>query len=599
VSGAGLVPLAAKTLLGMERQTQGAAGAAAREEVGVRLLEGTAGLIVVEQLRAAGIKYLFHTNTSGVEAITDGVLKTPGTHIVMLTHEAQGIAAAQGYAMASGVIGFFIGSSDGVDNAASNLHNALEDRTPLIACFDGTSLASVEKYSMWSQVCTDAETMPEALRKAIRVAAGPPGGPVTMTLPGNLTRQKIRGAVHAIDDPVRTRPSSRAGADVIERLARAIVDAQSPLFVVGRDVSRGGAVGKIQALAEKLGVPVYQGSRSEYLSCDFSTDHPLFLGSYMASIRFPEHVDLFVNFGTTSRTRAPKGVQAFHFSSDETQLASESATYVPVLADVPTAIVDLSDALDGLATADRLRRIRTARGEKVTAFGNRLRRAQDVALKGRFDQRPLSWERVGFELERALWRDAVIVPELGAQAPKLQTHMKFGPDHKLLLGRTAGGQLGWGVAAAFGVQLGVPDSQVVCLQGDGGFLFGQTETMWAIARYEAPLLIVVMNNRGYNETRNRNLRTGEAQFQAGRDLTGYFGNPDVDFTKIASGYGIAGEKVNDPDGLAPTLGRAVRQVAEGRPFLVEIDVRRDGLLSDSTWYPRLSIAELGGRKQSA
>ena len=96
---------------------------------------------------------------------------------------------------------------------------------------------------------------------------------------------------------------------------------------------------------------------------------------------------------------------------------------------------------------------------------------------------------------KALDKDAVIVPELGTEYYKLYRQLRLGGANKQRIGRTKGDALGWGVAAAFGVNVALPDRQVVALQGDGGFLFNQSEALWSIARYEAPMLIVIMNNQ--------------------------------------------------------------------------------------------------------
>ena len=206
---------------------------------------------------------------------------------------------------------------------------------------------------------------------------------------------------------------------------------------------------------------------------------------------------------------------------------------------------------------------------------------------------------MGYELEKALDKDAVIVPELGTQDKKLLGQLTFGRDHKLRIGRTTGSALGWGIAAALGVNLALPDRQVVALQGDGGFLFGQSETLWGIARYEAPMLIVIMNNRVYNDSRVRNLMEAGTLFQAGKDLTGHLGNPDVDYTKIAEAYSLRGEKVRTPGDLAPALQRAVRSMRDGKAVLLDINIAPDGQpLRESTWYQRYSIAEIRNKKRS-
>ena len=153
------------------------------------------------------------------------------------------------------------------------------------------------------------------------------------------------------------------------------------------------------------------------------------------------------------------------------------------------------------------------------------------------------------------------------------------------------------MAAAFGVNLALPDRQVVALQGDGGFLFNQSETLWSIARYEAPMLIVIMNNHSYNESRARNMLNGGAFYEAGRDFNGYLGDPNVEFTRVAEAYGLKGEKVTRAADLAPALQRSLRSMRDGKAVVLDVDVAVDGApISQPTWYQRHSIAEIRRKK---
>ena len=159
VSALGVTPLAAESLLGYMQQDRAAVTESLPADEGIRIVERTGGGLLVEQLRTAGVRYIFHTNTSGVAAVMDHLVDASDMHVVMVTHEGQAVAAAQGYALATGELAFFLGSDDGIDNAASNLHCAFADTTPLIAAFENGDLAPLEPYSAWSWRCTDAETM--------------------------------------------------------------------------------------------------------------------------------------------------------------------------------------------------------------------------------------------------------------------------------------------------------------------------------------------------------------------------------------------------------------------------------------------------------
>ena len=214
-----------------------------------------------------------------------------------------------------------------------------------------------------------------------------------------------------------------------------------------------------------------------------------------------------------------------------------------------------------------------------------------MALRANFDNSPVTWERVGYELEKVLDKDAVIVPELGTQYSKIYRQLKLGGPNKQRIGRTKGDALGWGVAAAFGVNLAMPDRQVVALQGDGGFLFNQSEALWSIARYEAPMLIVIMNNHSYNESRARNMLNGASSMRPARTSMAIWETRTWS-TKIAEAYGLKGEKVKNARDLAPALQRCLRSMRDGKAVVLDIDVAIDGAFEPGDRYQRHSIAEI-------
>jgi thiamine pyrophosphate-dependent acetolactate synthase large subunit-like protein len=577
----------------------------------IRMYEGTAAGAVIEQLRTAGVKTIFHTNTSGFSPLWDAIYSSGDVQIIMVTHEGQGVATAAGYAMASNNLGFFVGSGVGIGNAMSNIYCAWKDRVPLLATFSHGDLESQGKDAAenWDGNLTPTETftnwtgsfltnsMTDVLRRAIHFAYGPPSGPVTLDWGNARQGEKVKLPIFNIDLK-NARASFRAKPDQIQKAAQWLVEAQNPLLLVGPDITHEGATEEFRVFAEKLAIPVAVLGWPNELYANFPTDHPLFLGEYSPVNRFPRNVDLFMNFGEKFAERPPQGAATVHITHDPGLLNRVFPVDLPIASDLRTAIRDLSDALDSMLTKDRINKIRAARMEAVATFTNKLKEARQMALRGRFDASPLSWERVGYELEQALDKDAVIVPEVGTQSQKLLSQLKFGNGNKLRIGRTTGSALGWGVAAALGVNIALPERQVVSIQGDGGFLFGQTENLWSISRYEAPMLIVVMNNHVYNDSRVRNMMDGGTLFQAGRDLTGHLGNPFVDFTKIAEAYSLKGEKVKTPAELAPALQRSIRSMRDGKAVVLDIEIAPDGQpLSDANWYQRHSISEIrNGRR---
>jgi thiamine pyrophosphate-dependent acetolactate synthase large subunit-like protein len=128
-------------------------------------------------------------------------------------------------------------------------------------------------------------------------------------------------------------------------------------------------------------------------------------------------------------------------------------------------------------------------------------------------------------------------------------------------------------------------------------MFGGPQPLWSQARYNAPITNVVVNNKSYNNERNRiwSFIAGQ-QFKMGKDMTCYNGSPDVDFAKAAQSFGVEGEVVSDPNNLKPALARAKKANYDGRPYLLDVHVDRDGVGAASTWYPAYSIADQRTRK---
>src|ERR1051325_9434266 len=160
----------------------------------LEIYKGTAAGAVVAQLRAAGVRTLFHTNTSGFVPFWEAIYAAGDVQVINMTHEGQAVAAAAGYTMASRNLGFLFGSHVGIPNALSNTYNAWKDRVPLLLMFSGgqeeqgkdgfewwdNTLGPTEAFTTW-RGDLEAEDVTDTLRLAVKFAFGPPSGPVALT----------------------------------------------------------------------------------------------------------------------------------------------------------------------------------------------------------------------------------------------------------------------------------------------------------------------------------------------------------------------------------------------------------------------------------
>ena len=578
-----------------------------------RPVTGTGADLLVEQVLETGARYLFVSNGSGLGPVCDALVDHSKLQLIQATHEGQLVSIADGYAKASGKTAFGMFSRVGLPHASSNMYNAMKDRTPLVLFSDhadpdreGTDshedlddwLAAVEPYTKWRWKVHEPERIPEWVRKAYKMAGVIPGGPTHVRIPRdhlyaeNLTARIYSGA--ALNIPMELRPDHRE----VERAAKILLEASSPLLYVGPEVSQSGARAALVELAELLAIPVTQ-HRSYF--ADFPNFHPLYIGelpavqSYLQS--YPKPIDCFFNFGARFPLRRKNfidGLTVIHASVDPNTIGRNTPLASALVGNLNEVAVALIEAVKNLASPEQIKSRTAERRARCTTHTAQVRAARAVA--GRRSQgEPVPWQRLMYELNLQLEQDAVVVEELGTEHKTL-SYFPFADDAKMKIGRTEGRALGWGVGASAGVKLALPDRQVISLQGDGGFLFGQTDSLWTMSRYDIPVMTVVTNNRSYEETRWQIMNRGGRAGQANRDYVSYLGDPDVDFTKLAAAYNIPGAIVSNSEQLRPAIQRGLRTLKDGRPFMLDVRTRTLGAGAELSWYPDFSLADHRSRK---
>lgn len=577
---------------------------------GLRMVEGTGGELLVEQLRAAGVRFIFNCSSSTTYPVFDALLDRSDMQVIQVPQEGQMIAVAQGYALASRQLAFTLNDSAGFPNTLNNMYNAWKDCTPLVIASQREStnllggryaheewddfLSPSSSFTRWRWSIERAERIPEITRRAFAVATTPPEGPVTLAFPSDTL---AAGGVKAgILDQRRFlfRAKLRPNARVVEDAARLLLQAERPLIIVGPEVTRSDGRDEVVRLAERLAIPVAQG---DLLFDDFPHPHPLFVGNLTPQMEYPPNVDLVINIGSRMPPHddvLPARAKVIHLTIDAEQIGRIVPTDVGMVGDVKDAVTDWLAALESGAMPATLDQRRAARFDATKAYTDKLSADRARRMREKWNDSLLHSDRIAAELDQRLEKDAIIVPELAYGSWMRQ--FTFGPHAKRRIGKTTGSALGWGVGAALGVKLAQPDRQVVALQGDGGFMFGQAESLWTMARYEVPVIVIIFNNRSYNGPRNRILQSNGHQARAGREMTSYLGDPDVDFAKVAAGFGVKGETVSVPGQLPDAITRALESTREGEPYLIDALVARTGLGADSTWHPHYSVAARRTRK---
>ena len=575
--------------------------------------KGTGGELLAEQIEAFDTRFIFICNSSGMGPLCDAVVDRPGLQFIQGVSENQVVAMADGFAKATGRASLACFSRVGGPMASANMYNAMKDRSSVVILTDHMDtqadgrdghedlddwLDAFKQYTKWRWLVKEGNRIPEWVTHAFKVAQTAPGGPSFLRIPRNVLYQKnIEAEIfprESISVPMDISPNPRH----VEEAARMLINAKNPILFVGPEVWSSGGRAAVVELAELLAIPVTQAWS---WAADFPTNHPLYLGGYFYPMRFPGEVDLFLNLGANMPDQGSgppiisRTAKIIHARIDNRLVGVNYPVDLSIIADVKETARALTEAVKAMLTKERLAAIKETRWNATKRFTDGLQKSFMMAARDGWDQSPLTWPRLLLTVNEMLDEDAIVVEEVGTEDWVLRS-FPFADGKKTKIGRTLGRSLCWGVGASIGVKLAHPDNQVVSLQGDGGFLFGQTDSLWAMSRYDVPVITIVCNNRSYDEPRNNILMKGGRSRQENKDMICYLGSPDVEFTHLAAAYGIAGSRVSHPDELKPAMQRAIAATRDGRPYLLDVAVARTGLAADSNWYPRYSVAKARTRK---
>jgi thiamine pyrophosphate-dependent acetolactate synthase large subunit-like protein len=571
---------------------------------------GNGADLLMESLLEADVKYVFHGCGGGTFRFFDSIVTRPKFKNFLATNEGQCVAMAEGYHKASGELGVAIIPKPGLPHACGNIHNALADRSSLliITARESNEFSArqgdlevidweeaVEPFTKWNYKMQHLQRVPEFTRRAIKVSLTPPGGPTFLQMTADLYEKEGKATIvpqKKFYVPSKIKPKPELTMDV----AKMLLESKNPLITVGFEVTRVGAQEKIIELAELLAIPVTQG-----LSCfvDFPNRHPLFLGTYSPFLKYAAGADSYVVIGSQMPDESlmehglgppPFRAKIVHISLEPNLLAMSRPTDLSIVADAKEAISDLIDAIKSLATGERIRSIRDERYGRIKAHSDAMHKKRIEEAKESWDNVPITKERLSSDLDDVLEDDAIIAGESIYGTPEW---LDLGHGKKTIFGSSIGGTLGRATGVALGAKLAKPDSQVVCLTGDGAFMYHHC--LWSLSRYDAPIVVVVFDNRSYNMPRAMSMIRGGKQFEMSKDLSSYLGDPDVDFSLIAKAYGVDGEVVKDPSEIKPALKRAIEATKGGKPYLLDVITTRWGPGADLTEPPDISIAAMRSR----
>ncbi len=564
---------------------------------------------MADVIRALGLQYLAINPASGYRSLHESILNHLGNkdpELITCMHEESTAGIAHGYAKATGKpMGIMMHGTVGLQHATMGIYNAWCDRVPMMI-FASNGLqadqrrpgvewthsvqdaaALVREFVKWDDQPASLQHFAESAVRAWKFTVTAPMEPVMITCDIELQEADL---AHAGKPriPKISRPAQPQGdTAALREAAKLLVAAEKPVIIADRACRSQQGVKLMVELAEALGAPVVDnGWRT-----NFPSTHDLALsGMRQALVRDADvilllevndpwgNLNTFADPHKTQRSITKPDAKVITVSMQDVYTKSNyqdfqrfQAVDLAIGGDAEATLPDLIEAVKRAMTSERKAASSQRAATCAKLHRQMIERDKQAAAIG-WDASPVSTSRLSAELYNAVRNEKWCL----AVSDRTAWPRRLWPvtDHYQMLGGTGGAGVGGSLPIAVGAALANKDKGIfTCtIQPDGDLMYAPG-ALWTAAHHKIPLLLVMHNNRCYHqEIMHVQRMAGMHQRRVDTARIGCeIADPNIDFAKVAQGLGVWAEgPVTDPSKLGAVLKRAVAEVKNGRPALVDV-----------------------------
>lgn len=550
--------------------------------------EMTGGEVVVEMLRRFGVEMMFGLPGDQTH-LYDALYRQADIRHVLVRHEQAAAHMADAYARKTGKVGVCDASiGPGATNLISGISEAFVSGIPVVAIVSAVrsdwrgrdSFQEIDQVSVFKPITKKVfsvdhtERIPELITRAFQIATTGRPGPVLLSLPIDVLRNRHTFTPSDLNADGRYGqfPANRMTppTEDIDAAVDLLLAAGRPIILAGGGVVASNAMPEVQQLAELLDIPVattYMGKGT------LAENHPLSLGPFgligrPSTNSYVLDADLVVALGTrftnvdTVAWGVPnKNTKIIQVDVEPTQIGRNYFVDQALPGDIKAVL----QAMLGMIWSRDMAAASGAQREAVSALTARWRAEKGIesAVALDDDTSPVHPLQVIRALRNVMAPADAIICDSGFNQIWGGQYFEVRKPGRYYLGPRGFGVMGFSLPAAISHALACPDQRVVALCGDGGFAMVIQELETAV-RSGANITVCIMNNSNLQFIRdNQRLLFGS------RFISTEFS--ELDYASIARAFGCAGTRVENSGELEAALAEAL---ANELPAVV--DVRVDG-----------------------
>lgn len=541
----------------------------------------TGAQILVESLKKEGVDLIFGYPGGVLLGIYDTLFDSDLKHILP-RHEQGGIHAADGYARATGKVGVCFGTSGpGATNLVTGIANAYLDSIPLVVLTGqvATSLIGADAFQeadiigitrpivKHSYMLTDVNETAKVIKEAFHIAKTGRPGPVVIDLPKDVMAAKTKFEWPEKVSLPGYNPTVKGHLGQIKKMLRMLEAAKKPMIYMGGGVVLSDASEELVKFSEITGTPV----TSSFLGLGgFPGTHENFVGwlgmhgNYASNMAMAEP-DFVLAIGTRFSDRSTGRLDGFapnakiaHIDIDPASISKNVQIEVPIVGDCKAVLKQALGELDKFNWS-KMESAKKEWREKIKAWDR---------------EHPFDYDRTSTIIKpqyvvESIYKvtegDAVICTEVGQNQMWAGQFYKFKRPHQFVSSGGLG-TMGFGLPAAIGAKLGVPDKEVFNIAGDGSILMNIQELCTAM-QFNVAVKVAILNNKYLGMIRQwQNMFFNNRYSHCNLEC-------QPDFVKLAESFGAVGMRIEKKSDVENAIRESLK--IKDRPVVMDFCVDRE------------------------
>ncbi|QDF75510.1 MULTISPECIES: acetolactate synthase 3 large subunit [Shewanella] len=539
--------------------------------------------MIVRSLIDEGVKHIFGYPGGSVLDIYDALHQKSGIEHILVRHEQAAVHMADGYARATGKVGVvLVTSGPGATNAITGIATAYMDSIPLVVlsgqvpsnligndAFQECDMIGISRPVVkHSFLVTDAKDIPGIIKKAFYIASTGRPGPVVVDIPKDCLNPQILHE-YQYPDEINMRsynPTTTGHKGQIRRGLQALIKAKKPVLYVGGGAVISGCDQQIRTLSERLGIPVvstlmglgaFPGTHAN--SVGMLGMH----GCYEANMAM-HNADLIFGIGVRFDDRTTNNVEKYcpnatilHIDIDPSSISKTVRVDIPIVGSADNVLDNMLALLDSDPAMKNDEGAIDYWWSEINQWRSRNSLAYDT------NSERIKPQQVIETLHKLTQGDAYVASDVGQHQMFAALYYPFNKPRRWI--NSGGlGTMGFGLPAAMGVKMAMPEETVICVTGDGSIQMNIQELSTAL-QYDTPVKIINLNNRFLGM-----VKQWQDMIYSGRHSHSYMDSVP-NFAKIAEAYGHVGMTISDPAELEAGLEKALAM----KDKLVFVDISVD------------------------